>query len=184
MCWITMQKWRTRPRIAKRKIETWKFYIKKSYVNQDELLISPWQKDKVFQNMRHNILVADGLHGKHLNIECFNCFNSNEWNIQSGFHSLQKEKFHRKMLPLSKELVIEGGNYVFHTQAVTGEFNRNVIVQCFIPTGAEYYLNESGEYVSNKIIIGDEIPLDKIPLSNLPLLKHIEPNFINNLFSS
>ena len=77
------------------------------------------------------------------------------------------------MLPLSKELVIEGGNYVFHPQAVTGEFDRSVIVQCFIPAGAEYYLNEFGEYVSNKIIIGDEIPLDKIPLSNLPLLKYI-----------
>ena len=166
MCWTTFRKLNTKTRIAKRKIEVWKFYIKRSYVNQGELLMSPWRRDEISQNMRHNILIANGLHGEHLHIECINL---HEWSIYSGFHSLQKEKFHRKILPLSKKLVIEGGNYVFHPQAVIGEFDRSVIVQCFIPAGAEYYLNEFGEYVSNKIIIGDEIPLDKIPLSNLPL---------------
>lgn len=159
-----MQKWRTRPRIAKRKIETWKFYIKKSYVNQDELLISPWRRDKVFQNMRHNILVASGLHGKHLYIECFGL---NEWNIHCGFHSLQKETFSRKILPITKELVIEGGIYIFHPTGLDIS-DRMAVIQCFIPIGAEYYLSENKEYVSNKIIIGDEIPLDKIPYKDLP----------------
>lgn len=168
MCWITMQKWRTRPRIAKRKIETWKFYIKKSYVNQDELLISLWQRDKVFQNMRHNVLVADGLHGEHLHVECFN---SNEWNIYYGFHSLQKETFSRKISPLTEELVIEGGIYTFHHTGLDISY-RLAVIQCFIPIGAEYYLSENKEYVSNKIIIGDEIPLDKIPLRTPTLLPH------------
>lgn len=168
MCWITFRKLNTKTRIAKRKIEVWKIYIKRSYVNQGEILISPWQRDEISQNMRHNILVANGLHDEHLHIECANL---NEWSIYSGFHSLQKEKVHRKILPLSKKLVIEGSIYVFRAQAVTGEFDRNVIVQCFIPSGAEYYLNEFGEYVSNKIIIGNEIPLDKIPLSNSQLLQ-------------
>lgn len=164
MCWITMQKWRTRPRIAKRKIETWKFYVKKSYVNQDELLISPWLKDKVFQDMRHNILVANGLRGRHLNIECFN---PNEWNIHYGFHSLQKETFSRKISPLTGKMAIEGGIYIFYNTLLDMS-SRIVVIQCFIPAGAEYYLNENKEYVSNKIIIGDEIPLDKIPLRTHP----------------
>lgn len=166
MCWITRQKWRTRPRIAKKKIEVWKVYIKRSYVDQGELLTSPWQRDKIFQNMRHNILVAYGLHGKHLHIECFNL---NEWSIYCGFHSLQKGAFSRKVLPLTKELVIEGGTYIFHPTGLD-IFERVAVIQCFIPIGAEYYLNENKEYVSNKIIIGDEIPLDNLPLSKLPLL--------------
>lgn len=155
-----MQKWRTRPRIAKRKIEVWKFYIKRSYVNQDELLVSPWQRDKISQILRHNVLVADGLYGEHLRIECFNL---NEWNIYSGFHSLQKGTFCRKISPLTKELVIEGGTYVFHSKGLNVS-DCMVVIQCFIPVGAEYYLNENKEYVSNKIIVGDEIPLDKLPL--------------------
>lgn len=166
MCWTTFRKLSTRTRIAKRKIEVWKFYIKRSYVNQEELLTSPWQRDKIFQNMRHNILVANGLHGEHLHIECIN----NEWSIYSGFHSLQKEKFSRRILPLSKELIIKGGTYVFHPTGLNIS-DRMAVIQCFIPAGAEYYLNEDGEYVSNKIIIGDEIPLDKIPLSDSPLLQ-------------
>lgn len=162
MCWITKQKWRTRPRIAKRKIEVWKFYIKKSYVNQDELLISPWQRDKISQILRHNVLVADGIRDEHLRIERSYV---NEWSIYSGFHSLQKETFRRKILPLTKELVIEGGTYVFRPEGVNVfDRNRMIVIQCFIPVGAEYYLNEKKEYVSNKIIIGDEIPLDKLPL--------------------
>lgn len=168
MCWITKQKWRTKPRIAKRKIEVWKFYIKKSYVNQDELLISPWLKYEISQDMRHNILVADGLHGEHLHIVCFN---SNEWNIHFGFHSLQKETFkclrYRKIPPLTEEITIEGGIYVFRPTLLDMS-GRIVVIQCFIPTGAEYYLSENKEYVSNKIIIGDEIPLDKIPHKDLP----------------
>lgn len=192
MCWITNQKWRTRPRIAKRKIEVWKFYVERSYVNQEELLISPWQRDKIFQNMRHNILVADGLHGKHLYIECSDLFDANgrkrpvlnecglpqlnDWRIHCGFHSLQKGTVYRKRIPLTKELVIVGGyKYVLHLNETSVAYNvmdpsiydHHVMVQCFIPAGAEYYLNEDGEYVSNKIIIGDEIPLDNIPLLQL-----------------
>lgn len=167
MCWITMQKWRTRPRIAKKKIEVWKVYKKRSYVNQGELLTSPWQKDKIFQNMRHKILVANGLHGEHLYIECSGL---NEWSIYCGFHSLQKETFSRKILPISKELIIEGGIHIFHPTGLDIS-DRMAVIQCFIPIGAEYYLSENKEYVSNKIIIGDEIPLDKIPLSNFPLLQ-------------
>lgn len=184
MCWTTNQKRRTKPRIAKRKIETWKFYVKKHFVNQSELLTSPWQRDKIFQNMRHNILVADGLHGEHLCIECFGLDYRSDWRIYCGFHSLQKRTVYRKRLPLTKELVIVGGyKYVFHPDvaydvaynvmdpSINEAHDHNVIVQCFIPAGAEYYLNEDGEYVSNKIIIGDEIQLDKIPLSDSPLLQ-------------
>lgn len=168
MCWFTYQKWRTRPRIAKKKIEVWKVYIKRPYVNQGEILTSPWQKDKIFQNMRHNILVADGLHGEHLYIECFGLDHQSDWRIYCGFHSLQKGTVYRKRIPLTKELVIVGGyKYIFHLSI----YDHHVMVQCFIPAGAEYYLNENGEYVSNKIIIGDEIPLDKIPLSDSPLLQ-------------
>lgn len=180
MCWITNQKWRTRPRIAKRKIEVWKFYVERSYVNQEELLISPWQRDKIFHNMRHKTLVANGLHGKHLYIECSDLFDANgrkrpvlnecelphEWSIYCGFHSLQKETFSRRILPLSKELIIKGGTYIFHPTGLNIS-NRMVVIQCFIPIGAEYYLNENKEYVSNKIIIGDKIPLDNIPLLQL-----------------
>lgn len=180
MCWTTNQKWRTKPRIAKRKIETWKFYVTKHLVNQSELLTSPWQKDKIFQNMRHNILVAGGLHDEHLCIKCFGPDYQSDWRIYCGFHSLQKGTFYRKRLPLTKKLVIVGGyKYVFRPNEAGVAYNvmdpsiydHNVIVQCFIPAGAEYYLNEDGEYVSNKIIIGDEIPLDKIPLSDSPLLQ-------------
>lgn len=167
MCWNTNQKWRTKPRIAKRKIEVWKFYVERSYVNREELLTSPWQRDKIFQNMRHKTLVANGLHGEHLYIECFNL---NEWSIYCGFHSLQKETFSRRILPLSKELIIKGGTYVFHPTGLDIS-DRMAVIQCFISIGAEYYLNENKEYVSNKIIIGDKIPLDKIPLSDSPLLQ-------------
>ena len=169
MCWTTFRKLNTKTHIAKRKIEVWKFYIKRSYVNQGELLMSPWRRDNISQNMRHNILIANGLHGEHLHIECTNL---HEWSIYSGFHSLQKEKFHRKISQLTEKMAIEGGIYVFH-QTLLDMSSRVVVIQCFIPAGAEYYLNEFGEYVSNKIIIGDEIPLDKITLSNSPLLKHI-----------
>ena len=180
MCWYTNQKWRIKPHTAKRKIEVWKFYIKRSYVNQGEILTSPWQKDKIFQNMRHNILVADGLHGEHLYIECFGPDYQSDWRIYCGFHSLQKGTVYRKRIPLTKELVIVGGyKYIFHLNETSvaydvmnpSIYDHHVMVQCFIPAGAEYYLNEDGEYVSNKIIIGDEIPLDKIPLSDSPLLQ-------------
>lgn len=176
MCWTTNQKWRTKPRIAKKKIEVWKFYVKKYNEN---LLVSPWQREKIFQNMRHSVLVANGIHNEHLCIECFNQDYRCDWRIYCGFHSVQKGTVYRKRLPLTKELVIVGGyKYVFHPEEAGVAYNinpsthdHNVIVQCFIPIGAEYYLNEDGEYVSNKIIIGDEIPLDKIPLSNSPLLQ-------------
>lgn len=163
MCWTTFRKLNTKTRIAKRKIEVWKFYIKRSYVNQGELLTSPWRRDEISQNMRRNILVANGLHDEHLHIECINL---HEWSIYSGFHSLQKEKFHRKISQLTEKIAIEGGIYVFH-HTLLDMSSRVVVIQCFIPAGAEYYLNEFGEYVSNKIIIGDEIPLDKIPFKSL-----------------
>lgn len=162
MCWTTYQKWRTKPHIAKRKIEVWKFYIKRC----NDLLESPWQREKIFLNMRHNVLIADGLCDEHLNVECFN---RGEWSIYCGFHSLKKGAFSRKVLPLTKELVIEGGTYIFHPTGLDIS-ERVAVIQCFIPIGAEYYLNENEEYVSNKIIIGDEIPLDNLPLSKLPLL--------------
>ena len=88
MCWTTKQKWRTRQRIAKKKIEVWKVYIKRSYVNQDEFLVSPYRKERIFLSMRnrplsigHDLRIINSL-------EFFN--NNKSWEIWQGYHSYKK----------------------------------------------------------------------------------------------
>lgn len=163
MCWITEQKWRIRPCIAKKKIEVWKVYIKRSYINQDELLVSPYQREKIFLNMRNRPLSI----GHNLNVinrlEFFSDSKNRfpEWEIWQGYHSYKKG-----CLQLTQTELVDTIRFYYKNRDYfpieyrnIREFgNKYVVVKCYIPVGAEYYINEHGCYVSNKIIIGDIIP--------------------------
>lgn len=160
MCWITNEKWRTRPRIAKKKIEVWKVYIKRSYVNQDELLVSPYQREKIFLSMRNKPLSI----GYNLNVinrlQFF--IKVKDWEIWQGYHSYKKGCLR---LTQTEHVDIIQFCYKNYHHYIPEEYtnikkfgNKYVVVKCHIPVGAEYYINEYGHYVSNKIIVGDIIP--------------------------
>lgn len=155
MCWITYQKWRTRPRIAKKKIEVWKVYIKRSCINQDELLVSPYQRETIYLSMRnrllsigHNLEIIDGL---------LSYITDKNWEIWKGYHSYKKGCL--QLIPGIGVNIIRHRNFHLERYKSLNKFGKNfVVVKCYIPIGAEYYINEFDQYVSNKIIIGDMIP--------------------------
>lgn len=159
MCWTTKQKWRTRQRIAKKKIEVWKVYIKRSYVNQDEFLVSPYRKERIFLSMRnrplsigHDLRIINSL-------EFFN--NNKSWEIWQGYHSYKKGclRLARTSLTDTIHHCCKNYHYVSEEYTTIKEFgNQYVVVKCYIPVGAKYYINENEHYVSDKIIIGDIIP--------------------------
>lgn len=166
MCWITMQKWRTRPRIAKKKIEVWKVYIKRS----NELLVSPYQRERIYLDMRNRQLsIGHDLHVLLIR-KFFLFFNKMVYEIHEGYHSYKKGCLRLIRTKISDSIELCGRIPEEYT-CFRDSDRKYVVVQCFIPVGAEYYISEFGHYVSNKIIIGDEIPLDKIPLNNIPLLQ-------------
>lgn len=150
-----MKKWRIRPRIAKKKIEVWKVYIKRSF-DSEELLVSPYQKERIFLNMRNRPLsIGSDLHI--INNLSFSC-NNVLWEIRQGYHSYKKGS-----LRLIRLKNVDYINPVLDTYAYTNIKDpiiseQHVVVKCYIPVGSEYYINERGNYVSNKIIVGDVIP--------------------------
>lgn len=154
MCWITMQKWRTRPRIAKKKIEVWKVYKKRPF-DSEELLISPYRKERIFLNMRNRILSI----GRDLHIIDYLKFlhNDNSWGIWQGYHSYKKGCLRLIRTKISDSIELCGRIPEEYT-CFRDSDRKYVVVQCFIPIGAEYYISEFGHYVSNKIIVGDIIP--------------------------
>ena len=153
MCWTTKQKWRTRPRIAKRRIEVWKIYIKR----YNELLVSPYRREKIFLNMR-NIPLSIGcdLHVIPI-LEFFT--DSKSWEIWQGYHSYKKGCLQIKQTRNLNIILFHCKNRVREQYFNIKELgNKYVVVKCYIPIGTEYYINEYGCYVSNKIIVGDIIP--------------------------
>lgn len=159
MCWITMQKWRTRPRIAKKKIEVWKVYIKR-FLGSEEYLVSPYQKERIYLNMRNHPLSIG--HDLRIigNFEFF-C-NDRNWEVWQGYHSYKKG-----CLRLIRTEFVDTIKFFYKTRIdwLSEEYisikdfgNQYVAVKCHIPVGAEYYVNENGHYVSNKIIVGGIIP--------------------------
>jgi hypothetical protein len=67
-----------------------------------------------------------------------------------------------------------------------GEYGRNhtCLLLCTIPEGAEYYLNECGEYVSNKLVVKHILPLTRcIGNSNRAINQWRNLKFDNNELS-
>lgn len=161
MCWITMQKWRTRPHIAKKKIEVWKVYKKRPF-DSEELLISPYRKERIFLNMRNRLLSI----GRDLHIIDYLKFlhNDNSWEIWQGYHSYKKGSL--RLIRFKNVDIIQPDqeNTYTYTNIKYAIINDQfVVVKCYIPIGSEYYINEYGHYVSNKIIVGDIIPDKDLP---------------------
>lgn len=161
MCWITMQKWRTRPHIAKKKIEVWKVYKKRPF-DSEELLISPYRKERIFLNMRNRLLSI----GRDLHIIDYLKFlhNDNSWGIWQGYHSYKKGSL--RLIRFKNVDIIQPdqeNTYTYTNIKYTIINDQFVVVKCYIPIGSEYYINEYGHYVSNKIIVGDIIPDKDLP---------------------
>lgn len=156
MCWVTNQKWRTRPRIAKKKIEVWKVYMKRS----NGLLVSPYQRERIYLNMR-NVPLSIGYGLRVINNLTFFC-NVINWGIWQGYHSYKKGTLR---LTQTEHFDTIQPYYKIYQPHMPEEYTsvkdsdeKYAVVKCYIPVGAEYYVNEYGHYVSNKIIIGDIIP--------------------------
>ena len=160
MCWITREKWRTRPRVAKKRIEVWKIYESMDADNHDlrSIVANFW----IFPNMRYKILETKMDNPTEIPYKYI-------WNarINNGFHSYKKgavkiacrEIFSAKQGKFWTNVLIVKDNIVSYIKIA--DFHR-IVVRCYIPIGATYYLNESGEYVSNKIIVEDIIDYDKL----------------------
>lgn len=162
MCWITRQKWRTRPRIAKKKIEVWKVYIKRS-LGSEEYLVSPYQKERIYSDMRNRPLSIDrdlyiidhDIYWSKTDDKIIRCVVN--WEIWHGYHSYKKG-----CLRLTRTKIVDTIQSCCGTLEEYTSFRdsdrKYVVVKCYIPVGTEYYVSEYGHYVSNKIIVGGIIP--------------------------
>ena len=157
MCWTTHQKWRTRPRIAKKKIEVEKVY--RLLLSNDGTLMSPVKSDKITPSMRHKQISISG----DIICSCFpegtNQSKCREWNIREGYHSYKKGLL-RLIQDTNRYKIVEVSiNPLFGAYGYLNNApHKYVVVKCYIPVGAEYFVNEHGFYVSSKIIVGNIIP--------------------------
>lgn len=69
-------------------------------------------------------------------------YNDLSWEIYEGFHSCKELHKCRRLWYCGDDLVLELSAY-------------DVICDCVIPAGSEYYVNESGLYVSNRLRLCD-----------------------------
>ena len=157
MCWTTHQKWRTRQRIAKKKIEVEKVY--RLLLSNDGTLMSPVKSDKITPSMRHKQISISG----DIICSCFpegtNQSKCREWNIREGYHSYKKGLL-RLIQDTNRYKIVEVSiNPLFGAYGYLNNApHKYVVVKCYIPVGAEYFVNEHGFYVSSKIIVGNIIP--------------------------
>lgn len=151
MCWITNEKWRTRPRIAKRRIEVWKVYTNYFCIDSSSFILhSPYMNMPISKRLINSVL--------HSHLDCPIESNSKLYKIERGFHSFKKGNVFFTRI---KELITTSNNYRFYI--VKNSIKIPVVMKCWIPVGAEYYVSEYSEYVSNKIIIENAIPYNKLP---------------------
>lgn len=80
------------------------------------------------------------------------------WILEKGFHSAKNIKVETSLsaFEYKRYLVMSSDRKNHSTKYTIGFFHRNArikILNCIIPKGSEYYLNECGEYVSDQLIV-------------------------------
>lgn len=74
------------------------------------------------------------------------------WSIEEGFHSAKYIKivgYHRN----HSLLRVDNGKRGFHVTYIRNDKTNIEILNCIIPKGSKYYVNECGEYVSDQLIV-------------------------------
>lgn len=76
--------------------------------------------------------------------------------VNEGLHSFQKSKLRHEITNVGTYF-----NGLYH-QKFFISIHRNWLCEGYIPRGAEYYLNERGEYVSSELVITNRVRLGEI----------------------
>ena len=138
MCWFTSEKRRAEPRIAKRNIPVIKLYYKSKEPKEPNELYSIYYSACYIYKVNKKIYAYDK-HGRHI-VPSPRRF-ANAWKIDAGLHSIKNEQALDNLLPY----------YMAYRDS------DSVLIKCYIPKGATYFLNENGEYVSSELIFGPKI---------------------------
>ena len=135
MCWTGKL---SDKKIAEDDISVYKILSK----NIDWELVAPYQRTKY--NLHKLYSVSEfGMRGV--------CFTHNEIEIREGFHSFNSNC---KVWGASTVTAIVSAKGVGMDLEISGRISDLLLpAKCIIPKGSEYYENDFGEIVSNKIII-------------------------------
>lgn len=81
--------------------------------------------------------------------KCSNFWCGERYEIDKGYHSYSSELTEITYPEGFRQICVKDANPIIDLDT----YCTGIVVQCAIPKGARYYLNENGEYVSNQIII-------------------------------
>ncbi len=141
MCWTGKRFFERMPRIALRDIEVYKVLTKEGE--------SPYQGYQYEFNQET----------KQISLKSNKCILPGTIEIKYGYHSYShKCKFVKLFFINTTHITVLSKKRKENTNTVIGGFyNNNVIYKAIIPKGTIYYQNRNGEYVSEKIIVTDEL---------------------------
>lgn len=144
MCWISNKAIK---QIAKEDIPVFKIVKQCSWLKQDDCLLSLFENFKYKEGETYTADIV---------IREIEYPNEVDYEISEGLHSYSPDcriivgldyddKRHAVVVPKNDNLVLSG--FIIYSDITI------IKVNCIIPKGAEYYVNENGEYVSNMIKI-------------------------------
>lgn len=142
MCWTGKRFFERMPRIALRDIEVYKVLGKDGK--------SPCQGYQYEFNQET----------KQISLKSNKCILSGTIEIEYGYHSYSKKcKFVKLIFISTAHITVLSKKRKEKTNTIIGSFfdNNKVIYKAIIPKGTIYYQNRDGEYVSEKIIVTDEL---------------------------
>lgn len=141
MCWTGKRFFERMPRIALRDIEVYKVLTKEGE--------SPYQDYQYEFNQET----------KQISLKSNKCILSGTIEIKYGYHSYSNKcRFVKLFFINTTHITVLSKKRKENTNRVIGGFyNNNVIYKAIIPKGTIYYQNRDGAYVSEKIIVTDEL---------------------------
>ena len=150
MCWVTYKKPTLERKKAKEDIPCYKVFKVRFSWYKSGILTSPFFPEQAWVwNEVYETELQEPFQDGH------SPFNK-EYKINFGFHSsassiYKMETFHgNKMWRNDKRTFFASAPHL-----------KEIVCECIIPKGAEYYLNEYDEYVSNQLKVVKEYVLDK-----------------------